>query len=201
VTVALDDIVDRVLADARAQAEQVLADAARQAGEILSAAESEARARTEAALARAAGELETEKNNRLAGVRLAARASVLATRRRLVDEIFTQVEQDLTRLPPEEYAAFLAALVPAEAARDSATVVLGRGDLARIGPGFPGLVAAALCRRRPEWGATVSRDPGEFLSGLHVHTARSVYNLALETLLAERREQWEVAVAGALFAA
>jgi vacuolar-type H+-ATPase subunit E/Vma4 len=200
VTVALDDIVERVLADARAQAEQVLADAARQAGEILAAGESEARARTEAALAQAAGVLEAEKNNRLAGVRLAARAAVLDLRRQLVDEIFTQVEQDLTRRPPEEYAAFLAALVPVEAARNPATVVLGREDLARVGPGFSGLVAAALSRRYPEWGATVSRDPGEFPAGLHVRTVRSVYNLSLKTLLAERRERWEVSVAGALFA-
>jgi V/A-type H+-transporting ATPase subunit E len=200
-TVALDDIVDRILADARAQAELVLADAARQAGEILAAGKAEAGARTEAALAQAAGELEAEKNNRLAGVRLAARASVLALRRQLVDEVFSQVEQDLTRRPPEEYAAFLAALVPAEAARDAAAVVLGRDDLARLGPGFPGLVASALSRRHPAWGTVISRDPGDFAAGLHVSTPRSVHDLSLETLLAERREQWEIAVARILFAA
>jgi vacuolar-type H+-ATPase subunit E/Vma4 len=197
---ALDDIVDRILADAHAEAELMLAEAGRQAGEILSAAKAEASARTEAALAKAAGELEAEKNNRLAGVRLTARASVLALRRQLVDEIFTRVEEDLTRRPPEEYAAFLAALVPAEAARDAATVVLGREDLARIGPGFPDLVAAAFCRRHPKWEATVNSAPGDFTAGLHVRTPRSVYNLSLKTLLAERREHWEVAVVAALFA-
>ena len=198
---ALDEIVDRILADAHAQAESVLAEASRQAGEILAAAKAEAGARAEAALAQAATELEAEKNNRLAGVRLAARTSVLALRRQLVDDIFAQVEQELTRRSPEDYAAFLAALVPGEAAQDSATVVLGSGDLARVGPGFPGLVAAALSRRHPGWVPTVSPDPGDFTAGLHVSADRSVYNLSLETLFAERRERWEVAVAGVLFAA
>jgi vacuolar-type H+-ATPase subunit E/Vma4 len=197
---ALDDIVDRILADARVQAEAVLAAAARRVDEILSAARAEAGARTEAALARMARELEAEKNNRLAGVRLAARASVLALRRQLVDEIFTRVAEELTRQPSEKYADFLAGLVPVPATREVATLVLGSDDLARSGPGFPGLVAAALCRRHPNWGVTVSGEPGGFGSGLHVRTTESVYNLSLEALFDERRQHWEVAVAGTLFA-
>jgi vacuolar-type H+-ATPase subunit E/Vma4 len=198
--VALDDIVARILADARAQAVQMLSDAARQGAETIAAAESEARARTELELARAAGELEAEKNSRLAGVRLAKRAEALALRRELVDAIFAQAEQWLTRRSPEEYAAFLAALPPPETARDPATVVLGRDDLRRMGPGFPALVQEALRRRHPRWDATVSGEPGDFTAGLRAHTGRSVHNLSLEALLEERRERWELAVAGVLFA-
>jgi vacuolar-type H+-ATPase subunit E/Vma4 len=198
--VALGDIVDRILEDARAQAAQVLAEAARQADDIVSAGEKDARARTEAAVAEAAAELEAEKNNRLAGARLAARTAVLALKRQLVDEVFAQAEQDLTFRPPEEYADFLAALVPADAAGGSATVFLGREDLARSGPALSGLLAASLSRRHPRWDVTVSREPGDFVAGLHVRAGSSVYDLSIETLLAERRGRWEVAVTGALFA-
>jgi vacuolar-type H+-ATPase subunit E/Vma4 len=198
--VALEDIVARILADARFHAEEVLSDAARQAAEIIAAAKSEARARTEADLAQAAGELEAEKNSRLAGVRLAKRAEALALRRELVDGIFAQAERQLTRRSPEEYGVFLIALIPPETARDPATVVLGHDDLRRMGPGFPALVQEALRRQHPRWDATVSREPGDFTAGLSVHTGRSVHNLSLEALLEERRERWELAIAGVLFA-
>lgn len=197
---ALTDIVDRILADARDQAGRVRANATEQAEALLAAGRIEAAARAEAALAQALGRLERERNNRLAGVRLKARTSVLALKRELVAEIFTGVAEGLARRAPEEHAAFLAALVPAEAAKETAVVNLGRGDLERLGAGFPGLVGAALARRHPHWGFTVSAEPGGFDAGLQVRDARSIHDFSLETLIAERRTPWELVVARILFA-
>ncbi len=197
---ALADIVDRILADAGVQADRIRADAAGQAEAIVTAGRLEAAARTEAALAQSAERLEVERNIRLSGVRREARTAVLALKRDLVNDIFVQVEKDLVRRSPEEYAMFLATLVPAEVAKVQSAVEFGRGDLARIGTGWHGLVGAALARRHPDWRFTLSEESGDFDSGLRVRDAHSVHDLSLEMLFEERRTRWEVVVAKVLFA-
>lgn len=198
---ALDDIIDRILADARAQAAELRDEAARRAAALVAAGQDKARVRTEEALARAAAALTAERNSRLAEARLAARAETLALKRELVADVFTRVEQGLRRGEPGEYIEFLAALVTPAIAREPAAVVLGFEDLERIGPTFSVQVGAALSRRHPAWVFTISGEPGDFAAGLHVRAPGCVHNLSLAALVAERREAWELVVSKALFAA
>lgn len=197
---ALEEIVARILADAREQAGRIREQGREAARALLERAEREAAARREELVARGRAELAAAQRERLAGVRLEARRGVLAAKRALVEELFAEAEEKLGTLPAERYAAFLAGLIPPDAAAASARIRHGRLDTERHGAGFPVLLAAAIRRRHSGWDVVVEAAPGEFDAGIQVDSGRLQHDLSLRVLFAEQRERWELLAGQALFA-
>lgn len=197
---ALAEIIDRILADADAEAARLLAAAAAEARAIEEQGLREAERRLAEIVGGAERELRAEKGSRLAVARLGRRREVLALKHDLLDEVFSEAAALVARSPAGEYAAFLSRLVPAGIVTAPARIAVGGADLERHGPGFAGLVREALSRRHPGWSFEMEPGPAPFGSGITVTGPESVSNLVLDTLFAARRERWDLEVAGVLFA-
>ncbi len=196
---ALDDILERIREDARAEAERIRTDGESRAAAIVEGALREADHRRGQLLSREREHLAEQARRRLAGERLAARSRELAVRRELLDEVFAAGVAAVRAAGTAEYAAWLAGLVAGVAPHDGGELELGREDLDSHGPALAEALERELAGRPPGPGPAVRTAPGEFEAGVRVLGTGSVHDFSLASLVAERRERWEAGVAAVLF--
>ena len=196
---ALADILDRILGEARDEAGRIDARAEEEAAGILE----EGRRKAEALRAKLVAEgrtlLRREEEKALARKRLEGKKAVLALKKELLDELFRSLPSGFRDRSPEEYAELLSRLPGDDLGGLPATVQVGRGDRESFGDGFTALVCAHLRKRFPRWELQADGDAGDFDGGVLIRTEKIVFNLSLERLLEGLRETAEMKVAATLF--
>jgi V/A-type H+/Na+-transporting ATPase subunit E len=114
--VSLEAISDRILAEARTEAERIESTADRQAQEARAAAKEDRADLISQATAAARREAERSKRQRLAQAKLAARDAVISAKQGIIDEAFRRAAQKLAAISGDQYVDLMAALVARRAA-------------------------------------------------------------------------------------
>ncbi|MCL2024443.1 MAG: V-type ATP synthase subunit E family protein [Coriobacteriia bacterium] len=181
---ALPDILEKIEAEAMAEAEKIRAQGTAKATEVI--AEAEAKVRThderEQKLCRAKSNAAAE--TVVVAARVAARDAVLEVRREMIDRAFAAAAEAVSALDDE---AWLTVFVPriVAAARSNETVMLGSEDGARAKA-----LTAALARIDSTDGVrlTLSTDAAAFTRGVYLTGEKTSVSLsAVEVIEGERR--------------
>ncbi|MFA5844579.1 MAG: hypothetical protein WC971_07095 [Coriobacteriia bacterium] len=189
---ALQDILDRIGADAAAEAGAVL-DGARAEAEALV---STARASAEAERARIVGAAETaaarDAGRTVAAARLASRDATLVAKRELAESVLDAARERVLALDAAAYAAWIAARVAA-VSRGGESVRVGASESAKVRAALPAAFAAA--------GAEVTLDAAaaDTDRGVVVLSAGVRAEISPEAALADAREESLLAAARILF--
>lgn len=190
---ALADIIARLHADAEAEAAAIKTAGDERVAEALAAA----RAKADAILADATELAETVASRESATVvvnaRLRARDEAVAARRALIEKALNQAADAIAELPDERYALVLAKRI-AQTAGGGETVSFGRLDAGRADA-----VMRAVKESAPQLLLTQSGEPAPFDRGVLLTGDRKRVDLSLGSLVDERRDELELAVAGVLF--
>jgi len=191
--VALADILTRIDVDSGSEAVAILAAAQERADAMLTDATTRAEAHRAEVAAAAQAAAGREADTIVVNARLAARDTAVAARRALLDEALTAAADALAALPDSEYARFIAGCI-SKAARGGETLSFGSRDAARRD-----LVVAELGRIAPQLSLQVADEPAPFERGALLAGDRVRADLSLASLVEERREELEMAVARTLF--
>jgi vacuolar-type H+-ATPase subunit E/Vma4 len=191
--VALADIINRIEADAAAEAAQLLSDADARAFEVLEAARREAVEQAARIGADARRDADSEAATRLAGARLIARDVELTARRTLIDEAMTALSVAVEALPADDYVHFLGARL-ASGVRTGDSVAMGAEDAKLVDT-----VRAAVEAGAPGVELTWSSETAPFQRGALVSGPRTRLEVTPRSVIESQRDELDVRLARALF--
>jgi V/A-type H+/Na+-transporting ATPase subunit E len=194
---ALEDIVRKIDADARAAADALLEEGKREAESILAAARERARTERERLDAAARQRADEERNRIVTLARLSARRDLLSGKQQMIDRVFDEVRRRLATMPEDEYRLFIKGVMKSSVETGSEDVVIGE-DESRIDQAFLDEVS-----REIGGGAklTLSSERRRMDGGCILKRGKTETNCTLETILRSAREQHETEVAAILFGA
>jgi len=192
-----EQVVEKILADARAEADKIKKQADdKEADEQSKLSEQldEYRKQTQI-LAQKAGE--DEKSHILAAARMNIAKEYLAEKRKILDEVFEQARQQLSNLPDDEYRALIKKLLLDAVETGDEEVVVDTNEQRinhefikkinrQLGPGYKGNLK-------------LSNEKQNLGAGFILTRGKIKTNVSIEVLLEQARKELEIQLAKELF--
>lgn len=145
-TMSLEQILERIVADAKAEAAEIEAKGNEEAQRILAAAEAEGSAISAQLTATARRDAEERAARVLTLARLAARNSRLVAKQEAINEAFELALKQLSELPPDQYRAILLSQTLAAVQSGEEEIILSPADRDRYGAELIAGANAALTK-------------------------------------------------------
>ncbi len=190
-------VVDKILAEAKAEAEKIrrqadeqrAAEQARFDGEMAQFREQTQQMATQAAQA--------EKAQILALARMEAMKDYLGEKARILDEVFARSRQRIGQLPDEEYRRLMARLLLDAVETGDEQVVAGQDD-PRIDQALVDEVNGQL-KAQGKAGLTLSQQKHPLGAGFLLKRGKIQTNVTTDVLVSQARNDLEIELSGALF--
>lgn len=192
-----EQVVDKILAEARAEADAIKAESNRRCAEMKAELQKELDAyRSETN--RLASEAASDKQSRmLASARMAVRKDILAAKRALLDGVQEEAARRIAAMPDEEYQKLMTALMMKAAETGDEEVVIGKNESRiteklikevnrQLGPGYRGNLHLA-------------RDRADISGGFILRRGQVQINASIEVLIQRAREELEMELTNELF--
>ncbi|MGI6575010.1 MAG: V-type ATP synthase subunit E [bacterium] len=196
-----EKIVERILADAKEQAEAIKKEAEEKAALIIKRAEAEVEKMQRQSEAKAKAEAEERRRRILTIAELDGRKAVLAAKEEMLEEAFATALKQLQALDIPSYQAIIRPLLLASSETGSEEVIISPADVERITPEFIAGVNAELRAQGKGQGLTLSEEKRPLPGGGFILRAGGVeINNSFAALLKLQREELEPQVAAILFA-
>lgn len=184
------EIVERILSDAEAEATEILRVAQERADEIVSAAEGRvAKERTET-ISEANGRAKRISEGKAAEARLDSAKILLGEKRRVIEQIYERALNKLLNMNESDTLALLEKLL-LEHAEEGDKIVFAK-NFAYIG----GAAALPVVKERK---LTISGERAEILGGCLLHGTLSDKDLSYGALLNVDKEEYQAEIAAKLF--
>ena len=184
------DIIDRILSDAKAEADAVLAEAAARAENIKKSAEEAAQSERKKAENEAKSKREALLEGRRAAARLDAKKIALAGKRRVIDVVYGRAEDKLSKLEESASLSLIQSLLKQYAER---------GDEVLLAEGYPYLAGVKKLAVVREKELKVSDEGAKISGGVILRNDSCDRDLSLASLLAADKEAHQAELASMLF--
>ena len=192
----IENITGRIQADAQAEIDKILADAKAQAAEITARYDAQAQKEAEDIAARGKKNA-AEREERLASVaQMEAKKLTLAAKQEMLDKAFDLALDRLVSLPDEEYIDLLAGLAASAASTGREQLIFSQKDRTRVGKK---VVAAANGKLAVNGHLTLSEQTRPMRGGFILSDGDVEVNCAFETLVRLQRGEISGEVAKVLF--
>ena len=184
-----EQVVQKILDDAKAKAAEIAAEEQKvlQAEKGQFDAESKSYDEQTKLLAKQAAE-DTELQI-LASARMDVANELLAQKRQLLDNVFAEAAEQITKLPDAEYLSLMQKLMT-QAVRSGNEEVVVSKDEKRIDTAFIKKVNENL---------KLSNEKGDFKAGFVLKEDKIKINVSIDVLLAQARQELEIELAKELF--
>ena len=194
-----EQVIEKILAEARGQAEEIKSaaqDKCTQARAELESQLADYEKQTQGLAEQAA---EDKKAHVLATAKMKIRKEFLAAKVALLDDVFGKVRERIKTISDSEYENLITSLMTKAVQTGSEQVIIGTGEKRidhalikqinrKLGPGYKGNLQLA-------------QDRADIDSGFILRQGRIRVNASTEVLLAEARDKFEMELAEELFAA
>ncbi len=194
-----EKIVEKILSDARAEAQRVLEGARAQAAQIREQAEREAQRQRELILAQAHQEAQSRRRAQIAAATAEARNAVLQAKRALLERVFSQAAERIMTLPANEYKSWLLRLLLKAVETGDEEVILSPGDRQTLGEALVREANAQLVQHGKKGALRLSLETRNIGRGFILKGKNSEINVTLKTLLRRVQDELEIDVARMLF--
>jgi V/A-type H+-transporting ATPase subunit E len=187
-------IKEKILQDAKAEAESILKEAKKKSAEIVEQSKKrvqEINAETQG-IARDTKSKEIER--RLSAARMRSRRAILQKKRTIIDTVFSEAKKRLLLLNKADYIQFIATLIKTEVAKGNATLILSRGDVKKHGESVGKEILKASGAKD-----STPMEKGDFDGGCIVRMDTYEFNATLDTILYRIKEQLESKLQKILF--
>ncbi|MCI2430809.1 V-type ATP synthase subunit E [Candidatus Acetothermia bacterium] len=194
-----EKIVEKILSEARAEAQSILEKARAQTQEIRQQAQTEAQRQAEQILTQAREEAQSRRRAQLSQAQLAARNAVLNARRTALTQVFTEAETRLQQMPADDYRAWLLQMIPQAAQRGDEELILSTSDRQALEEAFLRELNEKLSQMGKRGQMKFSSETRELGRGFVLKGTNSETNMTLTMLLKQAQEELEMDVARLLF--
>jgi len=190
-------VIDKIMADARAEAEKIKKEAAESQVAEQAKLDEQLAQFGEETKARAQQAAEDEKSHLLAGARMDAAREYLAEKASLLDDIFAQVTQRVGELSDDEYRQLMAKLMVEAVETGDEQVVAAQNDN-RIDQRLVGDVNNTL-REGSKGNLTLAEDKHNLRGGFVLRRGRIRTNVSIDVLVEQARNDLVMELAKDLF--
>ncbi len=180
-------IQEKILSDAKAEADAILAKGQAEAKAILEAARQKAQKETEKTMALYATEAQKAKSKEISAADMQAKKQVLAKKQQLIEEVMQEAKEKLHSLSETEYKVVLIGMLDQAQVAEGAELIFSEQDKAAFG--------ADIASR----GYTISEETRELDGGFVVKEGDIEYNYSFSSILTVEKEQLEQTAAQILF--
>jgi len=195
----IERIKERIIDDAKAEAQRIIEEADKKAEEIRAEYEKKA----EAARDRIAGEYEAmiaeEKRRAISNARLAMRKKALKVKQEMIDKAFALCLDMAGEMNLEEYKAIMTELLLRSVQTGDEEVILNEADNSRLGMGFIAEINDKLAASGRYGALKASPEAGRFKGGFILRSGGMEINCTFESLLHVVRDEIEPQAAEMLF--
>ena len=193
-----DQVIDKILSDARAEAEKIAQEAEqKRAAEQAKLDEQLAKYQEETAEV-AAKAAEDEKAHILAAARMEAAQEYLAEKRSILDEVFQRARQRLNELPENEYRELMARLMTEAVETGEEEVLVGANE-SRIDQNMVNDVNGRLASEG-KGNLKMAEERHNLPGGFLLRRGKIKTNVSVNVLLEQARNSLEIELAKDLFA-
>lgn len=190
----IDRIAERIVDEARQEAEALLAEADKKAASLLAEAAAEAKALRESMVAEGEAAADRHYDLLIAAADTEARKSSLRIKQALISEAFGRAVFRLRSLDDSRYVSLLAALAVKASETGAEQIILNAADRAAFGEKI-----AAEANRLSGKNLTLAEETRPIVGGLILSQGRIEVNCALDTLAALRKNELAGEAAKRLF--
>jgi ATP synthase (E/31 kDa) subunit. len=180
----LDHLIDKIIEDARQEAEQILAKAERKKEELIHEQTVKAEMEKSKMIEKARREAQQEKERIVSDARLKARDDILKAKQEMMDQVFSLAKAQLHQLNEVKFQEFMRNVLNSLPREGTEELIVPKGRLESVRKWFP------------DWKVS---DTDFVDSGFMVKKGRILLNYTFDALVDYYREELEPVVAGILF--
>jgi V/A-type H+-transporting ATPase subunit E len=192
-----EQVVNKILAQANAEAERILAEAREKAGIQQNQTDAELAEFEKQTQEMAQAAADDKLRRMLAGARMAHAKQVLGVKAELLNEVFGQARQKLNQLPDEQYLTLMKQLMTRAIETGDEEVIVGRNEK-RINEDFIKKVNRDLGTGF-KGNLRLSSQRADISGGFLLSRGRVQVNVSTEVLISQAREVMEMKLADDLF--
>lgn len=196
---SVEKIVEKIITDAKAEAERILEEARREVERIRAQGEQEALDAQQPILREAEAEAQRRRRMHLSLAQLEARSNILSARRQALDHVFAEAARRLAELTDQEYLSFLRRLLIAAADTGEEEILLSPKDRARLDANFLESVNAELLKAGKKGALKVAQENRDLGGGFVLRGQGYEVNVSFSVLVRQAKERYESEVASILF--
>lgn len=195
----LDKLVERILHDAREQADAIRDESLKTKGEILAEAESKDEELYRRLTTTAQREADEEKRQKVAMAGLDARKEVLEEKQALIKGVFDGATRALSGLPVDEYVGFMVGPLSEAVGDDDGELILSPRDHDAAGPELVRRANKELEKAGRRGRVSLAEETRHVTGGFILRMGGIEVNNSLEALMSQRRDEFEPRVVEILF--
>jgi len=194
-----EKLTEKILEEARQQAQKDVDQAKREAADMLKGARKEAEQRHKSILDKAQREAAERKRRLIAYAELDARKQRLKTKQDMLEDAFRKAIESLNSMPVEKYRDMLVDMVARAVRKGDEEIILSERDRKRLGDDFAGLVNERLKNNSLKARIVLSDETRDISGGFILRSGNVEMNNSFETIIRMVRDELEADVAKALF--
>jgi V/A-type H+-transporting ATPase subunit E len=194
-----EKLKEKILNEARLAADKNRREAEKEARGIAQKAEDEAQKASRAILDQAGKDADSRAKRAVAVAELEGRKDVLATKQRLIEELFETAVRDLRALPDAEYEKTLAGML-CQAAEGGEEVILSRDEARKVSAGFIDKVNAERKAQGKPAGLTLSAERRDIPGGFVLKRGDVEVNDSFASIVKTQKDDLEALAVKMLFA-
>lgn len=194
-----DRIIERILGDAKARADEIMQGAEEEKEKILSKARQKAKNQETRILEQSRKDAEEEKRRIIGVAQLEARKEILSSKQKLIREAFDRALNKLEDLDDETYLDVIGNMFLEQVETGSETVSCSAKDKKRIPAAFWQEINDKLAQQGKQGRLTLSEETRDIRGGFILLSGGVELNCSFEALLEMQREDLEPEVAAILF--
>lgn len=190
----IENIIERVLSDARRKTAQILDESNSEAARVLEEAKKKAELAKSLIIASAETKGDEEKQRILTFGRLEARNALLAEKHKMIDLVFARAHERVLSLPDKEYVKLINSLLINSAETGEGEIIFSPQDKGRITEELIERVNAALKAKGRQGNLKVSKEQRNIKGGFILKWDGIEINNSFEVLLQQLREELEFTI-------
>ena len=195
----IEKITDRILSEAREEAEAIKAEASAKAEEILADYEGQAKETYEARMESGKKEAADAADRKIRAAGLQSRKDVLAAKQEMIEAAYAAAKETILNMPEAEYIEFLAEKASRASVSGTEQIALNEADQKKIGDALVKAANEKLAAAGKKAELSLSQETAAITGGLFLREKDISVNCSIDSLMAICREELDVKVSKVLF--
>ncbi len=195
----IEKITERILSEAREEADQQIAGAKAQADEILAGYSEQAKKLYENKLAAGRVEAAAAADRKNRSALLDSKKDILGTKQKMIEQAYAEAKESIINMPEGEYVDFLANKAADASSTGEEMIILNAADKERVGEKVVAAVNEKLAAAGKKADVKLSDETMKISGGLFLKQGDVSINCSVDSLMDLVREELDVKVAGVLF--
>jgi V/A-type H+-transporting ATPase subunit E len=195
----IKDINNKIISDARIQAEKIIAQAEDNANNIIKKGEKEANNIKNVILYKNKQEVSLKKSKILTEANLKAKKTILMEKQNIIEDVFDKALENILKLNDKEYHNFIKKLILDNIETGDETIFIGSSDQRKISKSFIEDINKELKSKGEKGVLKLSASHLPIKGGVVIGSGKIRKNISLELLLKDVREESEMQISKILF--